>query len=60
MTKRASRELGAGAAELERAGVRFVTGEGYLDHLDEDVIFRSPGIRPDAAGSPPRLRAARA
>lgn len=48
-------ELGAGAAELERAGVRFVTGEGYLDHLDEDVIFRSPGIRPDAGGIPAAL-----
>ena len=48
-------ELGAGAAELERAGVRFVTGDGYLDHLDEDVIFRSPGIRPDAGGIPDAL-----
>jgi UDP-N-acetylmuramoylalanine--D-glutamate ligase len=25
-----------------------VFGAGYLDNLDEDVVFRSPGIRPDA------------
>lgn len=28
-------------------GVKLVTGEGYLDNIDEDVIFRSPGVRPD-------------
>lgn len=28
-------------------GVEFVTGEGYLDNLHADYIFRSPGIRPD-------------
>ncbi|MDR2360984.1 MAG: UDP-N-acetylmuramoyl-L-alanine--D-glutamate ligase [Oscillospiraceae bacterium] len=24
-----------------------VFGDDYLDHIDEDVVFRSPGIRPD-------------
>ena len=35
------------AAQLAERGVRFVTGEGYLDEIDADIIFRSPGIRPD-------------
>lgn len=28
-------------------GVRRVTGEGYLDDLTEDIVFRTPGLRPD-------------
>ncbi|MBO4330482.1 MAG: UDP-N-acetylmuramoyl-L-alanine--D-glutamate ligase [Oscillospiraceae bacterium] len=31
----------------EELNVRLITGEGYLDGIDEDVVFRSPGIRPD-------------
>ena len=42
--------LGARAEEFEKRGVRFVTGEGYLDNIDADIIFRSPGIRPDHKG----------
>lgn len=37
----------AGADALAERGVRFVTGEHYLDGAWGDVIFRSPGIRPD-------------
>lgn len=44
--KKDKREISE-SAELERRGVRFVTGEGYLDSIDADVVFRSPGIRPD-------------
>ena len=33
--------------ELEAAGVTLHMGAGYLDDLTQDVIFRSPGIRPD-------------
>ena len=32
---------------LESRGVRLVLGERYLEGLDEDVIFRTPGMRPD-------------
>lgn len=32
---------------LSEKGVRFVTGEGYLDGLCEDIIFKTPGIRCD-------------
>ena len=33
--------------ELEAAGAQLRMGEDYLDDLDQDLIFRSPGIRPD-------------
>ena len=40
-------KLGKTADELEARGVRLILGEGYLEELHEQVIFRSPGIRPD-------------
>lgn len=46
--------LGALADELEGMGATLQLGEGYLDQLDQDIIFRSPGIRPDI---PPFLKA---
>ncbi len=33
--------------ELETMGAELKLGNGYLNGLDQDVIFRSPGIRPD-------------
>ena len=33
--------------ELERMGAALHLGEGYLDGLEADVIFRTPGMRPD-------------
>jgi len=33
--------------ELTALGVHTVLGDRYLDNLDGDVIFRSPGMRPD-------------
>ena len=33
--------------QLERDGAALHLGEGYLDGLDADVIFRTPGMRPD-------------
>lgn len=35
------------ADELESMGAKLRLGETYLDGLDQDIIFRSPGIRPD-------------
>lgn len=40
-------DLGDFAKEASAAGCKFQLGEDYLKHLDQDVIFRSPGIRPD-------------
>lgn len=43
-------ELGGYAEELEKNGVEFVTSGREFDGIDGDVIFRSPGIRPDRLG----------
>lgn len=40
-------ELGADAKLAERCGARLILGDNYLDGLCGDVIFRSPGLRPD-------------
>ena len=42
-------ELGETADVLEKLGVKLILGEKYLENIDEDVIFRSPGIRPDTS-----------
>jgi len=36
--------------EFEKAGASFVTGDGYLDKIRADFVFRSPGFRPDTEG----------
>lgn len=46
--------LGDYAGHLEAMGCRLCLGEEYLDGLNEDVIFRTPGMRPDV----PELAAA--
>ena len=44
---RAEREkLDAEVLELEKAGCALRVGEGYLDELDADVVFRTPGMHP--------------
>ncbi len=35
--------------KLEQKGVTVICGENYLENIDGDVIFRSPGIRHDDA-----------
>ena len=42
--KRTREQMGAQADDLERRGCRLHLGEGYLDGLDADVIFRTPGM----------------
>ena len=44
--KRDRSAFGAEADELERRGCRLILGADYLDHLDQDVIFRTPGLHP--------------
>ncbi len=39
--------LGALAGELEQKGCRLRLGTDYLKNLTEDIIFRTPGMRPD-------------
>lgn len=45
--KRTREQMGAQADDLERRGCRLHLGGDYLDGLDADVIFRTPGLRPD-------------
>ena len=45
--KKNREDLGALGGELEQHGCRLQLGEDYLKDLTEDVIFRTPGLRPD-------------
>lgn len=54
--KKSPEELGEIYEKLSSAGVRFVCGEKYLSDIDDDIIFRAPGIRYDI----PELAAASA
>ncbi len=37
-------------AELEALGVPLICGEDYLDGINADIVYRSPGIHPDTPG----------
>lgn len=45
--KKSREQIGEVADRLEKLGVCLILGERYLDNINEDVIFRTPGIRPD-------------
>ena len=47
--------LGEKAQQLEAQGVQLKLGDAYLEDLKADVIFRTPGLRPDV----PALQRAR-
>lgn len=36
--------------QFEGLSLSYKSGEGWLDDIDADIIFRSPGIRPDLKG----------
>ncbi|MBR2667238.1 MAG: UDP-N-acetylmuramoyl-L-alanine--D-glutamate ligase [Oscillospiraceae bacterium] len=40
-------EMADRAEELEALGAKLVLGQDYLDNLQADVVFRTPGMRPD-------------
>ena len=44
--KRTEEEMGTEAQELKKAGAKLILGTDYLEHLDQDVIFRTPGLMP--------------
>ncbi len=48
--KKSLDDLGDEAKALARRGVSFLSGDGCFDAIGEDLIFRSPGIRPDLPG----------
>ena len=45
--KKSKEELGDIYDKLASLGVKFVLGDGYLNGIDDDMVFRSPGIRYD-------------
>ncbi len=45
--KTSREKFGKLADELERLGAELKLGEAYLQNLDQDIIFKTPGIRPD-------------
>lgn len=47
--------LGDNYKECEKLGVKMCLGEGYIDNLTDDLIFKTPGMRYDK----PELAAAR-
>jgi len=45
--RKSREELGDAVASTEACGVALRLGEGYLDALEGDFVFRSPGLRHD-------------
>jgi len=45
--KKSEEELGERAEILKKSGAKLILGEDYLKDICEDIIFRSPGFRPD-------------
>lgn len=43
--RRSEEKLGETAAELKALGVNLVLGDGYLKNMDEEIIFRTPGMK---------------
>ncbi len=43
--KRTREQLGETAAELEQMGITLKLGDSYLEDLDVDMIFRTPGMK---------------
>jgi len=48
--KKTEEQLGEIVPQLKEWGVRLVLGEQYMDDLSGDVVFRTPGLRPDHPG----------
>ncbi len=42
--KRSREQIGEMADRIEKAGAELRLGEGYLDNLEVDIIFRTPGM----------------
>ena len=45
--RRRAEDLGENYTELEKLGVKFNLGDGYLNNLSGDMIFKTPGMRYD-------------
>ena len=45
--RRSAEDLGENYTELEKLGVKFNLGDGYLNNLSGDMILKTPGMRYD-------------
>lgn len=45
--RRSAEDLGENYTELEKLGIKFNLGDGYLNNLSGDMIFKTPGMRYD-------------
>ncbi len=54
--KKPKNELALDVAKLEESGVKFVCGDDYLDTIDGDIVFRTPGIRCDLGTIPEAVK----
>jgi len=45
--KKTHEELGDVAKDLEQRGVKLVLGDDFPDKMEGDILFRTPGMRPD-------------
>lgn len=45
--KKTEAELGEFAVELKKLGVKLFLGDGYLEDISADIVFKTPGIRCD-------------
>ena len=48
--KKTEDQLGEVAPQLKEWGVKLVLGEQYMENIEGDVVFRTPGLRPDHPG----------
>ena len=48
--KKTEEQLGDIAPQLKEWGIRLVLGENYMEDISGDVVFRTPGLRPDHPG----------
>ena len=42
--KRSETALGEDGEALKKLGANLICGEGYLESIDEDMLFRAPGV----------------
>ena len=48
--KKTAEQLGEIVSQLQAWGVQLILGEAYMENIAGDVVFRTPGLRPDHPG----------
>lgn len=47
--KQSEKELGAALKKLENLNVKYVLGKNYLSDIEDDIVFKTPGMRYDVS-----------